>query len=61
MQFNIPKTDFVSQYNLKLASPTDIDGIKSHIEDLITKYKKIEPINLDKWKAGWQENLDLLI
>lgn len=61
LEFNIPKTDFVSQYNLKLASPTDIDGIKSHIEDLITKYKKIEPINLDKWVAGWQENLDLLI
>lgn len=61
MQFNIPKTDFVSQYNLKLASPTDIDQIKSNIEDLITKYKKIELINFDKWVAGWQENLDLLI
>lgn len=62
LQFNIPKIDFVSQYHLKLASPPqDIDEIKSNIEDLITKYKRINPINLDKWVAGWQENLDLLI
>ena len=46
---------------MKEASPTDIDQIKSNIEVLITKYTKIEPINIDKWKAGWQENLNLLI